>query len=226
MLCSEASLVNHGIGKVRAVTLRCRAWTCDLCLPWRRGRLTGLAKDGKPNSFITLTVNPASGVDVEARARALVEAWRVVVRRAKARYGYKSIPYLAVFEATKNGEPHLHILARVKWLDQKWLSAQMGELIGAPVVDIRRVHSDRHVALYVAKYIGKGPGKFGTCKRYWHTRDWVVEPKPKPKLDLTWDSVWCIVEKNVGALALEWWGQGYDIQHDHDMGYREGRKPP
>ena len=154
MLCSEASLVNYGNGKVRAVTLRCRAWTCDLCLPWRKGRLTGLAKDGKPNTFITLTVNPASGIDPEARARALVEAWRIVVRHAKVRYGYKSIPYLAVFEATKNGEPHLHILVRVKWIDQKWLSSQMADLIGAPIVDIRRVYSSGHVAVYLMKVFG------------------------------------------------------------------------
>jgi len=226
MLCSEASLVNHGCGKVRAVTLRCRAWSCDLCLPWRRGRLTGLAKDGAPNAFITLTVNPVSGVDPEARARALVDAWRIVVRRAKARYGYKTIPYLAVFEATKNGEPHLHILARVKWLDQKWLSDQMGELIGAPIVDIRRVHSSRHVAHYVAKYIGKGPGKFGTCKRYWCTRDWMLEPKPKAKLDITWGSMWFIVEQSVGSLAQDWWMQGYVVRLEGVGGYGEGRKPP
>ena len=169
MLCSEASLVNHGFAKIRAVTLRCRSWGCELCQPMRRGQLMKLGRDGAPTTFITLTVSKKSGTDPEARARALVDAWRQVVKRAKKEYGYRSIPYMAVFEATKAGEPHLHILARVKWIDQRWLSRQLDQLIGAPICDIRRVKSAKQAAHYVAKYVGKAPGKFGTCKRYWTT---------------------------------------------------------
>jgi len=226
MLCGESSLVNHGYLKHRAVTLRCRAWSCDFCQPWRCGRLIGLAKSGKPNTFITLTVNPASGTDANARARALVDAWRVVVRRAKRLYGYKSIPYLCVFEATKEGEPHLHILARCKWIDQKWLSRQMASLIAAPIVDIRRIHDDRHVAHYVAKYVGKGPGQFGTCKRYWHTRDWPLSKRDKLASDTSWNSKWFIVDMPLCALRAAWWLQGYESIGDASLTFAEFRKPP
>ena len=226
MLCGEACLVNHGFKKVQAVTLRCRAWSCEYCAPWRRGRLIGLAKSGKPNCFITLTVNPESGPDAEARARALVDAWRTIVRRAKRLYGYRSIPYLCVFEATKNGEPHLHILARCKWIDQRWLSDQMRGLIGAPIVDIRRIHGARHIAHYVAKYVGKGPGQFGTCKRYWHTRDYVLDRPEKPPLDTSWNSIWTIVETPICALRQLWWLQGWQIEPGASMTYSQAKRPP
>lgn len=171
----------------------CRSWGCEECQPTRKRQLVALAASGQPTSFITLTVNPAHGPTARARARKLVDAWRVVVRRAKKKYGYRSIPYLAVFEATKAGEPHLHILARVKWIDQRWLSAQMRSLIGAPIVDIRRVKGKRMVARYVAKYVGKEPGKFGTCKRYWRTRDYQVDfPRPRevyPFPDIPWTKI-------------------------------------
>lgn len=225
-LCGDASLVNHGVRKVRAVTLRCRAWSCTYCQPWRAGKLIGLAKSGEPDTFITLTVSQAAGTDPDARARALVDAWRVVVRRAKRRYGYASIPYLCVFESTKNGEPHLHILARCKWIDQSWLSDQMRDLIASPVVDIRRVHGGRHVAHYVAKYVGKGPGQFGTCKRYWHTRDYPLDPKTKKPLDTSWNGHWEIVPEPVCAIALTCWMRGYVVTMEGDQGYFEGRKPP
>jgi len=226
MLCGEASLVNHGHLKVRAITLRCRAWSCSYCQPWRTGRLIGLAKSGKPNTFITLTVNPKSGPNPEARARALVDAWRQVTRRAKRYYGYKTIPYLCVFEATGKGEPHLHILARCKWIDQKWLSAQMRQLINAPIVDIRRIRGSRHVAHYVAKYVGKGPGQFGTCKRYWHTRDYPVDRPEKPPLDTSWNSIWTIVDAPLCRLRLAWWLQGFESAGDARSGYAEYKKPP
>lgn len=92
---------------------------------------------------------------------------RPLVTLAEAR-----LPYLAVVEATKRGEPHLHILSRLRWVDQKWLSRQASKLLGAPVVDVRRCTSRSSVALYVAKYIGKAPHRFATVKRYWSTRSW------------------------------------------------------
>ena len=179
MFCSEWSLVKHE-GLKRTITpLRCNCWSCDDCQPRRRARLFYQAMSGSPNTFITLTSNPAVGDSPEERAQALPNAWRIIVRRAKAKYGYKSIPYLCVFEATKYGEPHLHILARVPWIEQAWLSAQMDELTGAPIVDIRRVRTQKNIVSYVAKYVGKDPHHFDGTKRYWCTQDWSLPKVPE-----------------------------------------------
>lgn len=134
--------------------------------------MTFQAACGAPNTFITLTTSTKTGPTPAARAAALVKAWRQFVRKARKHYGYATIPYFAVFEATKLGQPHLHILCRVRWIDQRFISAFMRDEIGAPIVDIRRCTSASAGARYIAKYIGKAPGKFGTCKRYWQTKDY------------------------------------------------------
>jgi hypothetical protein len=172
------------------VTLRCKSWGCDECQPRRKAQLIALAKSGKPDTFITLTVNPGTLLDPARRARALARAWPKVVKAAKKKYGYKSIPYLCVFEATKKGEPHLHILCRVKWIDQGWLSNQMDRLIGAKIVDIRRVRSTGQAAHYISKYVGKEPGHFNSCKRYWRTQDYEIEKYVADPIEGDWTATW------------------------------------
>jgi hypothetical protein len=172
ILCREQTLVKHHECGIFATPLCCRSWTCDYCRPERKARIRFQAQCGAPDTFITLTTNPARGTSPATRAAELVKAWRRFVRAAKKHYGYPSIPYFAVFEATKLGQPHLHILCRVKWIDQRYLSAFMKAEIGAPIVDIRRVRSPTIAARYISKYVGKAPGKFGSCKRYWQTKDY------------------------------------------------------
>lgn len=185
MLCSEATLVNSDHEGGVAVTLRCKCWSCEICQPFNRWKVVQKAADGKPNRFVTLTVNPNYLSTPDERAQALVRAWRTIRRRACKRYGYKSIPFIAVFEATKRGEPHLHILARFRWIDQRWLSEQCAELISAPNVDVRDVPTETKAAQYCAKYIGKDLGRFVGVKRFWTSLDWLtpfVSPNERPVL--------------------------------------------
>ncbi len=212
MLCGEASLVNRGHDGIRAVSLRCRSWKCPECSERRRKQLVSLALSGKTNRFITLTVNPAWGSSPAQRARALADAWRVIVRLAKTKYRQKSLPYLCVFEACESGEPHLHILARFPWISQKWLSDQMARLIGAPIVTVEAVRVTKKAANYIAKYAGKGPFKFAASKRYWSTRDYELtkfKPEPPPG---RWHSHWEIVRTPLAALADEWRREGLEVE--------------
>ena len=226
ILCSEAVLVNQGIDAARAVTLRCRSWGCELCQPRRKARLIYLARSGQPQTFITITVNPAEGESQVDRARTLVKAWRLIVKRAKRQYGYKHIAYLCVFEATKKGEPHLHILSTVRWIDQKWLSRQMQEIANAPIVDIRKVRSGAHVAFYIAKYIGKAPHRFGTLKRYWHTKGWDLDPWKGETWGTGWSARWEIVETKLCTLRALWWMRGWKTAQRGGMIYGGVLVPP
>lgn len=226
MLCSEASLVNSGWDGYQAVSLRCRSWGCPICNEARKKQVVALAKSGNPNTFITLTVNPAYGATPYERARRLADAWRTIVRLVKAKYGYAELPYFCVFEATKNGEPHLHILCRVKWISQKWLSEQMRELMMAPVVDIRRVRDKSKLTYYISKYMGKDPHRFKTCKRYWTTRDWEqtkFEPEPPPG---RWHSAWRIERTPLAELAEDYRSRGYEVTETRNrvLAFKQG--PP
>lgn len=126
--------------------------------------------------MVTLTVNTNAFDDVNEAAQALVHSWRMVVQRARREGIAARIPYLAVFEETKQGWPHLHILCRAPYINQAWLSERMAEYAESPIVDIRAVSSSRMASRYVAKYVSKGPGRYDGTKRYWKTQDYLRRP--------------------------------------------------
>lgn len=210
-MCHDAVVVKAEKTHIRAVSLPCNSWYCDHCSNHRRRRVIAQAMDGAPTTFITLTVNPAFGFDAVDRARHLVRAWRHIVRAAKARYNYKKLPYFAVFEKTQKGEPHLHILCRVPWIDQDWLSKQMDRLMSSPIVDIRKVDNSRHAAFYVAKYLGKDPTPFGTLKRYWQTQDWqLYKPAPQERSEIDRQG-WVYMPMALPSLIALYTHDGYRI---------------
>lgn len=226
MLCSEACIVNLGCDEARAVTLKCRAWSCEICAPDRRRQLMAQAFAGKPNTFITLTANPAYLESPEARARALVDAWRRIVKEAKEKYHYRTVPYLCVFEETKAGEPHLHIITRVPWIDQKWLSQRMQDLTQSPIVWVTRVKQKNKVASYVAKYIGKAPHRFEGTKRYWRTLDWMLdqwEPEDPPG---RYGKLWEIRSHTLTHQEEAWNILGWRTWRCRGVLYGTGNDPP
>jgi hypothetical protein len=170
-------------------------------MPQRLARLKKQAVGGDPSTFLTLTVNPATGQSPTDRAVELVNAMRIMFKRARRHFTKSAIEYLAVFEETKRGEPHLHILMRAPYIPQAWISDVMNELIQAPIVDIRAVKSARLVARYVAKYVAKGPKSFGTLKRYWMTKRYDMTALPKPQRDAVWGSSWRVIQEPLFILA-------------------------
>lgn len=130
--------------------------------------------------FLTLTVNPARYETPDAAARDLKTAW-VNLRRAMERdHGVKKPPFIAIFEATKKGWPHLHVLMRCRFISQKWYSDTMRRLIGAPIVDVRFIQDTGRVAAYVSKYVSKAPEAFNHCKRWWRSHDYAIEEEEAP----------------------------------------------
>lgn len=181
MLCTDMTLLHTTPATETAEPLRCKRWSCDHCRKERRRDLIKLATHGEPDRMITLTSNPNWGGSPEERALALVDAWRRCRRAAMRRFKLKRLAFLAVFEKTKRGEPHLHILVRSQYIPQRWLSDFMADAMDAPVVDIRRITSPKVAAAYVAKYVGKQPHQFEGCKRYWRSQDYQLEKHKKEK---------------------------------------------
>lgn len=235
--CEEWSLVKKDGLEVSAAPLKCKCWTCSECGPMRTSQLISKAFAGKPTNFITLTCWTDNFPNPEAGARALTEAWKRIVKRAKreakrdiAKTPYpggsipeedydrnskgqvghqvrlidEKLPYLAVFEATEQGWPHLHIIARVPWMDQKWLSAQMADLMSSPVCWIKRVGQDGRIVNYITKYVGKGSEKFGTLKRYWTSRNWEQPDADKGTAENMDGIVYTIERQDIDALVADW----------------------
>jgi len=211
VLCSEHSIVNSDGRQGVAVTLRCKCWNCDICLPFNRMKVVRKVKTGKPSTLITLTARPHEGETPHQRARKLVEAWRTVRRRIAAKYKCKPPAFMAVFEATKKGEPHLHIVARLKWVDQRWLSAQMAALNDSPIVDLRRIRQADRAATYVAKYLGKDPHRFKGTKRFWTSLDWLDAAAKKEDRPQLFGDHWQVERKTLERLELELLEEGFSV---------------
>jgi hypothetical protein len=224
-VCGGWSLYKHEPGGTRAITLWCRAWTCTDCAPYRVGSLKRMAMAGKPTTFITLTVNPAHGQSPEQRAAELSNAWKIVVKRARRRWTKAPIEYLCVFEETKKGEPHLHILARAPYIPQKWLSEAMDELIHAPIVDIRAVGRVENAARYVAKYVGKGPKPFAALKRYWSSKGYELEKLKRVWADEISKSGWRVWQEPLVFIRDIWtqWGRPCEWVTDYEIFAPNGR---
>lgn len=93
----------------------------------------------------------------------------------------EKLPFLAIFERTKSGEPHLHILARAEWISQEWLSKTMQALHDSPIVWIERVTNTEKALHYVTKYCAKAGDHFQGTKRYWRSQDFEIEPEETNK---------------------------------------------
>lgn len=181
-ICVLGSVVEHLFDTALTYDLSCRRWSCDECCEDRAAELVRLAAAGKPTHFITLTCDPALWPSPADAARAMQDARAELVRRIRKLGPGFPFEYFSVWEATRAGWPHLHILARTDYIEQAWLSATWADLTGAPIVDIRKVERPEDAASYVAKYVGKDPHHFGTNNRYSRSRAW-CRSKVQRKLD-------------------------------------------
>lgn len=225
MLCSEATIVNSRSNGGEAITLRCKCWHCQICRPENAKIVRAKARKGQPTTLLTLTVNPQVGDSPEARARMLVGAFKELRRLMLRHLGLKRIPFLAVFERTKRGEPHLHVLCRVGFVSQRWISEQMGRLIGAPIVDIRRIRGTKQAAAYVAKYLGKDPAAFPGCKRYWSTTNWLDPWKAEWGEAPRDPGCWIVHREHFWVVADALGSEGWEVEFVSDHYLRFGAPP-
>jgi len=139
----------------------------------------------------------------------LSAGWRNCVKRLHRLYPLETIEYMAVVEGTKRGEPHLHILYRGPWVDQRKLSAWMAHFADAPIVDVRAVRGRREAVRYVAKYISKKPEQFGTAKRYWRSYHYSEPGQAEITSPVPSDPPWLISRVPIAMLYDEYRWRGY-----------------
>lgn len=224
--CSEASLVNYGDGKCRAITLFCRSWQCDICLPRRKSQLVKEACDGYPQRLLTLTTRRDPDGDAVAEAKRQGVAFGRLIQRMRRSYPKSKIEYFAVREATKAGWPHIHVLLRGPYVDWKVIRKWWLEFSGSPGIDIRKIWNPAKAAKYVAKYIGKSPHQFGTCKRYWKSKGWVSLGEGCRNEDRGWDRKWYIVGSPIHELKELYWLRRWELVATGRSHYMEARRPP
>lgn len=221
MLCSEWCLVKQENRSTTIIPLRCRCWTCEECAPLRQAQLVQEGLSGQPNIFITLTSRYIAGGSPDAAARRLAWAWRIIRAEFLRAHGKNSLPFLCVFEKTKQGWPHLHIIGRCQWIDQAWLSKRMGRLTGSPITYVERPPGQYKVAFYISKYLAKNPHRFIGTKRYWRSQDYLDPTRATLNSFIPIPDTWVIVREHWKVLASRYerrgvsvtWSRGEAIMH-------------
>jgi hypothetical protein len=200
-MCGVGTLINDSEHGAQIKAAGCRSWLCEWCAPGRARSCEIEARRGRPNRFLTLTCTPDVGMSALDRRRIMGEAWPVFVKRIKRYLNNGTFEYWAVCEKTQLGEPHFHVLIRSKFLPQKLLSQWWKELTGAYVVWIVEVKKSERAASYVSKYLTKGLERFGTYKRYWKSKNYVL-PETE-KAEETWErKVWRYVKEHVDDVVF------------------------
>jgi len=208
-VCAGWSLVNDSNDERKLVIMYCKRWDCPTCQPLRRKILIARVFSGQPERWMTLTIDrkrPGTPLDHFVELR---KAFNDLQKRIRRKYPAKRFEYVAVVEATKLGEPHLHIAFRGPWIDQAWLSAQMDDLIGSPICDIRWLHGKKHTLNYICKYIGKKPHQFGAHKRYWFSRAYEPEWIDDRDKVTGYINAWRVVRSHPSTIMKLWSAEGF-----------------
>ena len=171
-LCGEHSLVNANNVEGVISSLKCKRWSCDECAQANRHRVMHHARCGRPNMFLTLTCDPKRHADPDSAAREMKRGLVALRRRIERRWKVKNIPFIVVYEKTKKGWPHMHLLLRAPFMHWKVLRAMWEDITGAFEVDVRFIKKASQVLFYVTKYIGKDLHAFAGCKRWWRSHNY------------------------------------------------------
>jgi hypothetical protein len=109
-------------------------------------------------------------------------AWSILWRRYRRKFGNRAVGYAKIVELTKAGTPHLHIVAEMPFISARALSADWQRLTGAFIVDIRRVKSQRGIAVYLSSYLTKALA-VPEGMRKWSAAKGFVPPLPPQELE-------------------------------------------
>jgi hypothetical protein len=154
--CPKAStMVGYSMTLQRTVyvAVTCKQWSCSFCGRQKVVKFAKIAEAAKPNRFITLTVNnslyetPRDAYDATRR--------RIPNLIRSIRRDHGSFEFMRVLEVTRKGWPHYHFIARSDYIPQGWLSNEWAALVGAPIVDVRKIKRHVDAYFYVVKYLAK-----------------------------------------------------------------------
>lgn len=210
-VCGERSAVKQDGNAAVIVSLRCRSWLCQDCHPQRKRQLIAQGVGGQPTTFLTLTSRKREDMTDEEAAKQLSWAWRVLRKRIMRLKKFKTLPFIAIMERHKSGWPHLHLLLRMPFLSQAWISRQMAGLCDGPNVWIEHLWDRKKAAAYCAKYCSKCTQRIGTSKRYWQSRDYDLRKARRGKARDTASSAWVLNDEPLCRMVAAWKRSGHSV---------------
>ena len=195
--CMKSSIVGQNKERTHVITIPmpCKSWDCKVCGPRKRAIWIQRLTAGKPEREITLTCPVGKFASSDCAAILMKKAWAKLVGKIRRVWG--PFEYALVFELTKNGTPHMHILCRGSYIAQKWISRWWDKLGIGPVVYIQSVKGEKLHAAHACKYLAKANGQSAailaplriiqTSSNYELEQPEKTLPEKYPDMIWTWD---------------------------------------
>jgi hypothetical protein len=152
-VCGMFSLVVIEEDSVKVAPIGCGLWKCPLCAKRKANHWIARIRNEDAQLFITLTLNPATIPPEVTPQKQIYRAFSKLVKRIRDKRG--PFEYVATLEFTKRGLPHLHVIARSRYIPQKWLSQQAQQSGLGKICYIKKVDSAGRAVRYIAKYLLK-----------------------------------------------------------------------
>lgn len=219
--------------EVRVVPVFCHRWDCPRCGRAKRDHWANIARLGKPDRFITLTMRHDDNTDPVQLAHVFKLKMPRLIEKIRRTWG--AMEYMYVFELHKSGHPHVHMLQRGEYIPHKWLSREWQKLTGSWKVDIRKIRRERDISKYVSKYLGKDTPRtsrvFAGRRIVGKSNGWldVADEKdmPQPNVITEAGTVWMWARgtpKDVIADLHQ--AMGANLEKVHENGTYTLRAPP
>jgi hypothetical protein len=159
-------LVKKDGDRVLFARARCKRWTCEHCAEinkavWTARMLYAVDLIGGDWSFVTLTAHEKTRSKL-ASWQNISKGWNRLNLRLKRHFG--AFYYVRVYELTKRGSFHLHMLISLKvptrWWKDNARKCGMGYQAKSEVLE-----NSHHAVFYCAKYMTKQTADFPTNVR-------------------------------------------------------------
>ena len=197
-----------------ALPLLCRSWTCTRCGPARRRRIVHLIGLAEPTSLLTLTCDPKLHASPDEALGVMSEALPKLIKRLRRGLDGRALEYLAVWELTRRGWPHLHILLRAPFIPHAEVRQHWLDLTGARIVDIRAVDSPATAGRYVAKHFTKQFDTPFTLRRFRASAAFFTEPMRPSQGNPVTLGAWRVERESVFDVLLGWWSNLLIVDSD------------
>ena len=171
---------------LRIIPLFCHKWSCPRCREAKSNKWRQIAEAGQPDRFITLTLRSSETLSTVFQAHIIKKAFPRLVEEIRKKWG--PMEYMLVFELTKQGTPHVHVLQRGGFIPKAWLSTLWNRLTGSFIVDIKKIDNPASVGRYIMKYMGKAiadvHSKLHGMRIIQRSKNWII-PSDKPDIKST-----------------------------------------
>jgi len=154
-LCGKGALYALSPDKqaVIIVPMFCKSWTCPTCSKRLATQWRAKIHAAHPERFITLTWDTRNSSNRFTALRVMRKQFPRLVRLIRQKF--KIFEYVMIWEFTKQGFPHIHLVQKGAYIPQKWLSKTWARLGCGSIVYIRDCSKAQSINRYITKYLVK-----------------------------------------------------------------------